>query len=198
MLRLAHALLSMLAVVSGVASSAEVGGDIAAPCAACHGPNGNSANPEWPKLAGQHAAYTREQLRAFRSGNRANALMSPIAASLGEEQLMELAEYFSVQTPQPGRAKSELVPAGARIYRGGNAASGVPACMGCHGPRGAGNPPARYPALGGQHALYTSNQLKAYRSGNRDTDANAIMRTIAARLTDAEIEAVASYLEGLH
>ncbi|MGQ0658556.1 MAG: c-type cytochrome [Chromatiales bacterium] len=195
--RFACAMVSILALGFAAVSWAEISEE-AAPCAACHGTGGNSTNPEWPKLAGQHPGYTRNQLAAFKSGDRTNTLMSPIAAALGEEDINSLADYFAAQTRQPGVAKKALAEAGAKIYRGGNLASGVPACMACHGPRGAGNPPAGYPALGGQHAAYTANQMRAYRSGERSTDVNAVMRTIAARMSEAEIEAVASYLEGLH
>ncbi len=177
---------------------AQGGREKAAACAACHGVDGNSTTAEWPKLAGQHAGYIRAQLAAFKSGARQNALMSPMATGLSDEDMALLADYFASQRIQLGTAKSELVEAGQKVYRGGNAATGVPACMACHGPRGSGNPASGYPALGGQHATYTANQLKAYRNGERTTDANSMMRTIASRMSAAEMEAVASYLEGLH
>lgn len=179
-------------------ANAQGGREKAAVCAACHGADGNSANAEWPKLAAQNASYIRAQLAAFKSGSRQNALMSPMATGLSAEDMSLLGDFFSSQKIQPGTAKKELLGAGQKIYRGGNAATGVPACMACHGPRGSGNPAAAYPALQGQHAVYTANQLKAYKNGERTTDANSIMRTIAGRMSGAEIEAVASYLEGLH
>ncbi len=174
------------------------GAQKAAVCAACHNADGNSTNPEWPKLAGQGARYLREQLRAFKGGTRKNATMAPMAANLSDEDIKAVAEYFAAQKRTIGAAKPELVGAGERLYRGGNNATGVPACMACHGPRGSGNPAAGYPALGGQHAVYVARQLDAYRTGERATDGNAIMRTIAAHLSAAEIEAVSSYIEGLH
>ncbi|MCG3203120.1 MAG: Cytochrome c4 [Gammaproteobacteria bacterium] len=180
------------------AAKAQGGREKAAVCAACHGADGNSANAEWPKLAAQHASYIRSQLAAFKSGSRQNALMSPMATGLSDEDMNLLGEFFASQKIQLGTAKKELLGAGQKIYRGGNAATGVPACMACHGPRGSGNPAAAYPALHGQHAVYTANQLKAYKNGDRTTDANSVMRTIAGRMSSAEIEAVASYLEGLH
>jgi cytochrome c553 len=181
-----------------IACRAEVGREKAAVCAACHGADGNSTTAEWPKLAGQHASYLNAQLAAFKSGARSNALMNPIVANLSDDDMTVLADFFAAQKVQPGSAKKELVDAGAKVYRGGNAESGVPACMACHGPRGAGNPAAGYPSLYGQHATYITVQLKAYNNGERSTDANAIMRNIAQRMTTAEMEAVASYIEGLH
>jgi cytochrome c553 len=167
-------------------------------CAACHNADGNSTNPEWPKLAGQGARYLQEQLKAFKEGARKNAIMAPLAAGLSGEDVKAVAEYFAAQKRKIGAAKPELIGAGERLYRGGNNNTGVPACMACHGPRGSGNPAAGYPALSGQHAVYTARQLDAYRTGERVTDNNAIMRMIAAHLSAAEIEAVASYIEGLH
>ncbi len=170
----------------------------AASCAACHGAAGISSNPEWPNLAGQHASYTALQLAHFRDGKRKNDLMSAMATGLTDEDIRALGNHFAAQPPVVGTADEALVAAGAALYRGGNKATGVPACMACHGPRGAGNPGAAYPALSGQHATYTARQLEAYRSGARSTDPASIMRAIAARMTAEEIAAVASYVAGLH
>lgn len=170
-------------------------------CAACHGADGNSANPEWPSLAGQHARYTAAQLAAFKQGEkRNNALMAPMVAGLSEQDMWDLGEYFEAQTPAKRFAINdpEMIALGERLYRGGNDASGVPACMACHGPAGKGNGLARFPALSGQHATYAAAQLHAYKRGERSTDANAMMRTIAQRLTDEEIQAVANYMTGLY
>jgi len=167
-------------------------------CAACHGPNGNSAVPAWPRLAGQHAKYLEKQLQDFQSGRRENVQMSPMAAPLSAEDIADLASYFAQQKPQIGSANPELVEAGERLYRAGNPKSGVPACMACHGPDGAGNPAANYPALSGQHADYTAATLKAYKDESRSNDANSVMRSVAARLSNAEIEALAGYIQGLH
>jgi cytochrome c553 len=189
---------ALLSCGSAATAGAEDGKQKAAVCAACHGADGNSTNAEWPKLAGQHSSYLRAQLAAYKAGTRKNAMMSPMAANLSDEDMVLLADYFSTQKLQYGESKAEVVDAGQRLYRGGNASSGVPACMACHGPRGSGNPAAAYPALHGQHATYTANQLKAYRSGERASDNNSVMRTIASRMTDTEIDAVAGYLQGLH
>ncbi|HMM45842.1 MAG TPA: c-type cytochrome [Candidatus Macondimonas sp.] len=193
-------LLGLCMAGSAVASGdPEAGQQKAAPCAACHGPDGNSTNGEWPKLAGQHPQYTEAQLKAFKEGKRQNPLMTPMAMGLSEEDMADVAAYFAKQRPQVGGADPELVEAGAKIYRGGNKESGVSACMACHGPRGSGNGPAGYPRIAGQHAAYTKLQLEAYRSGARNgTPASQIMKSIASRMSNQEIEAVSSYIEGLH
>jgi cytochrome c553 len=174
------------------------GAQKAAVCAGCHGADGNSPNPEWPKLAGQHAGYLRAQATAFRDGARQNAMMSPMAANLTDADIADIADHFAAQKIKPGTARADLVATGEQLYRGGNGQNGIPACMSCHSPTGAGNPAAGYPAVGGQHAVYTAKQLTAYKNGERTTDVNAVMRTIAGRMSAAEIEAVASYIEGLH
>ena len=167
-------------------------------CAACHGADGNSTNPVWPKLAGQGAPYIIKELHDFKSGARKNPMMSPMAAPLSDKDIANLAAYFTSQKRTLGAADPKLVEEGGKIYRGGDAETGVPACMACHGPGGAGNPEAKYPALGGQHAEYVAAQLKAFRSGERANDPASMMRTIASRMTDAQINAVSSYVQGLH
>jgi len=169
-----------------------------ASCAACHGADGNSVNPLWPKLAGQHASYIMKELHDFKSGARKNSTMSPMAAPLSDDDIANLAAYFSQQTMSIGKADKSLVAEGEKIYRGGNSATGVAACMACHGPDGAGNPAAKFPRLGGQHAKYVVKQLEAFRSGARSNDAGQMMRNIASKMTDHEIKAVASYIQGLH
>jgi cytochrome c553 len=178
-------------------------------CAACHGPDGNSFNGEWPKLAGQHPAYLAAQLVAYRCAatgapkgcvprSSANsALMIGQAAGLSDAQIASLAEHYSKQAIEPGVAPAALAAAGQKLYRGGNAQSGIAACIACHGPAGRGNAAAKYPAVGGQHAAYLEAQLKAYRDGSRRGDPNQMMRNVAANLTDDEIRAVAAYLQGL-
>jgi cytochrome c553 len=194
---------AVFSLVSGI-SQATAAGDAAAgkaasaTCAGCHGPDGNSANPEWPKLAGQGAPYLVKQLHNFKDGDRKNATMAPMAMGLSDQDMENLAAYFSDQTMSQGAAEKSLVELGEKIYRGGNAASGVAACIGCHGPTGAGNPAAKFPRLAGQHAKYVENQLHAFKSGERNNDAGKMMRNIAARMTDKEIQAVASYVQGLH
>ena len=170
-----------------------------AACAACHGPDGNSVNPIWPKLAGQHASYIVTQLQAFKSGARNNPSMSPMAANLSEEDMAEIGAWYAAQAVQVGTVGDGVdVEAAAKLYRGGDAARGIPACMACHGPSGAGNAPAGFPALRGQHAEYTALQLKAYRDGSRDTDPAGMMRNIAKRLSDADIELLSQYVSALH
>ena len=170
----------------------------AAACAACHGADGNSINPIWPSLAGQGAEYTIQQLHAFKSGARNNPSMSPMAAGLGDEDMREIADYFASQTPKIASMADTDYGDAERLYRGGDAERGIPACMACHGPSGAGNGPAKFPALRGQQAEYTKLQLKAYRDGSRATDPQGMMRSIAAKLTDDDIERIANYLSALH
>ena len=188
---------ALAATTSLAAGDAAAGKTKAAACAACHSADGNSVNPEWPKLAGQHAAYLVKQLTNFKAGDRNNAMMAPMAAPLSEQDMADIAAYFSGQTQNGGKADPALVAAGEKLFRGGNATTGVAACMGCHGPNGMGNPPANFPRLSGQHAAYTVTQLKTFRSGERANDAGMMMRNIAARMTDDEMKAVASYIEGL-
>lgn len=180
------------------AGDAEAGKAASAACAGCHGPDGNSVNPEWPKLAGQGSGYIVKQLHAFKGGERTNPTMAPMAMGLGDQDMENLAAYFSGQTMTQGAADESLVELGQKIYRGGNATTKVAACIGCHGPAGDGNPAARFPRLGGQHAKYTENQLHAFKTGERSTDPNKMMRNIAANMSDDEIRAVASYIQGLH
>jgi len=170
----------------------------AAVCAACHGADGNSINPVWPTLAGQGQKYLAKQLHDFKSGARKNTSMSPMAAPLSDEDIDNLAAYFSIQKRKPGAADKALVALGEKIYRGGKLDKGTTACMACHGPTGAGNPAAGYPALEGQHPEYTTLQLKAFRQGDRGNDPAGMMRMEAASLSDDEIKALASYVSGLH
>jgi cytochrome c553 len=168
-------------------------------CAACHGPDGNSVNPEWPKLAGQHADYLVKQLQFFEAGERENATMKPMANVLDAQGREDVAAYYAGQTVKMGAADPELVELGEKIYRGGNAESGIAPCMGCHGPNGAGNPASLYPALRGQHAKYVENQLHGFAEGKRvNENAKKMMQILSARMTNKEIRAVASYIQGLH
>ena len=169
-------------------------------CAACHGPDGNSINPEWPNLAGQHAKYITQQLRAYKSGERVNPNMSAMVTTLTNEDIVAIGDYYSSMAPKIGQISADKIADGEKLYRGGDKESGVPACMACHGPNGAGNPAANYPALRGQHAKYTSIQLAAYRSGERKTGAErkSMMQTIAAKLSDEDIANLADYINALH
>ncbi len=164
-------------------------------CAACHGNDGNSVITANPKLAGQHPEYLVKQLTEFKSGKRANAVMTGMAAMLSDDEMKEVATYFATQSLKLGQAKSNGAGSlGEKIYRGGVAATNVPACAACHGANGAGLP-KQFPRLGGQHADYTLTQLKTFRTGER---ANApMMMTIATKMTDAEMAAVADYIQGL-
>jgi cytochrome c553 len=179
------------------AGSKEAGQAKAATCAACHGMDGNSVNPEWPNLAGQHETYIVRQLTAFHGGQRQNVLMSPMAATLSEQDMADLAAYFSSQAIRGGETEPSKAKLGQRVYRSGNVEGKVMACAGCHGPAGRGNAPASYPSIQGQRATYVALQLKAYKAGTRTTDPNQMMRNMAAALSDEEIDAVASYVQGL-
>jgi len=193
-----------LAGIVGWGGSALAGGSKdagqakSATCVACHGVDGNSANPEWPSLAGQHSSYVVKQLKHFKAGDRQNPLMMPMAAPLSDEDMADLAAYFGAQAPRPtGETEPSKLKLGERVYRAGALDRGVPACAGCHGPVGAGNPGAGYPAIGGQHATYVALQLRAYKGGARATDPNEMMRAVTSKLKDDEIDAVASYVQGL-
>lgn len=187
-----------LASVPAAAADAQAGQAKAAPCAACHGVDGNSPNPIWPKLAGQHPQYLVKQIMDFKNKVRNDPLMSPQAALLATDQdVADVAAYFASQEQTIGTAKADMVELGEQIYRGGNIDSGVPACTGCHGPAGMGNPLAKFPRISGQHADYTKKQLTDFRAGNRMNDANTMMRGVAVRMTDEEIAAVSQYIQGL-
>jgi cytochrome c553 len=180
--------------------SIEAGRTKSATCAACHGVDGNSVTPDWPMLAGQHAAYIVRQLRAFKNGERTDVTMKPFADLLSEQDMLDVAAYFEAQTPTPKGADPAAVTLGQQIYRGGVPARGVPACIACHGPDGAGNPLAAYPRISNQHAAYTTKQLNAYAAGDRrsDVELNQMMRNVAGLLFEDEIRALASYMQGLN
>ena len=164
-------------------------------CASCHGADGNSGSPANPKLAQQHPEYLVKQLQEFKSGKRANAIMSGMVANLSEQDMKNIAAWLGTKQSKPGFAKDkELVSLGERIYRGGIADRNIAACAGCHSPNGAGIP-AQYPRLSGQHADYTASQLVAFRDGVRKNSLQ--MSQVAAKLNDREIRAVADYIAGL-
>ena len=166
-------------------------------CAACHSADGNSAAPANPKLASQHAEYISKQLTNFKSGERKNAVMSGMVANLIPDDIKNLGAYFSEKTIKPGTAKDkDAALRGQKLYKGGNSATGVPACAACHGPSGAGIP-VQFPRLAGQHAEYLSTQLKSFRTGERANDAGKMMRMIAIKMNDQEIKDVAEYMAGL-
>jgi len=197
-------LVAVLALAaSGVSTAAvaegtkEAGQAKSVPCVACHGVDGNSANPEWPTLAGQHPSYIVRQLKAFRDGTRQNPLMTPMATGLSDQDIDDFAAYFSSQLMHGGETEPSKLKLGQKLYRAGDMKELAMACAGCHGPTGRGNPLAGYPSIQGQHATYVAAQLRAYRSSTRTTDPNQMMRNVTARLTDDEIDAVASYVQGL-
>jgi cytochrome c553 len=190
----AGASLSVYAFAEG---SAEAGATKAAVCLACHGPNGNSSNPEWPNLAGQGARYVTEQLKLFRDGKRINPVMMPMAAGLSDQDIADLAAYYASQSPVGLEADPSYWQAGEKLYRGGDPSRQVPACIACHGPVGRGNVPAAYPALRAQHSVYTQKQLTDYAAGTRPGANAAIMQTIAQRMTAEDIRNVASYIQGM-
>lgn len=183
------------------------GGDVSAGqaksaiCAACHGADGNSVVPNWPKLAGQHEQYLDRQISLIQSGARPVPEMLGIVPGLSGQDIADLAAWFAAQESSGGVADESLVALGERIFRAGNAESGVPACMACHGPAGEGNPLAGYPALAGQHAVYVGNMLTRFRSGENwgaEDASSQVMTGAASELTDAEIAAVSSYIQGLY
>jgi cytochrome c553 len=167
-------------------------------CIACHGADGNSPAPANPKLASQHPDYLNKQLTNFKSGERASPIMAGMAAMLSPEDMKNLAAYYGGQKQAPSAATDkELVAQGEKIYRGGIAEMSVPACSGCHGPAGSGIP-AMFPRLAGQHGEYLETQMKNFRTGARANDSGKMMQTVAMKLSDKDIKALAEYLTGLH
>jgi cytochrome c553 len=193
-------------------SFAFAGGDAAAGqgktamCAGCHGADGNSMVSNFPKLAGQGEKYLIKQLKDIKSGSRPVAEMTGMLNAFSDQDLADISAFYASKTIQLSGAKEENLDRGEQIFRGGNMATGVPACTGCHSPAGQGNAPAGYPALGGQFAQYTAKQLRAFRTGAHDAENPAarnndgdtrIMRGVAAQMSDVEIEAVANFIAGL-
>lgn len=194
------------APAGNAAGDAAAGQTKAVVCAACHGEDGNSTLDANPKLAGQGAVYLAKQLRDFRSGARANPIMMGMAAPLSDQDILDLAAWFSSRKNTTESADPELVKTGERLWRGGNLQTGVLACTGCHGPSGRGNVPAGFPALRGQHAAYIEAQLRAFRAAAREdstgdrraNDPEGMMRGAARYLSDAEIQAVSQFVSGLY
>lgn len=185
--------------VAQAAGDAEAGQGKVAVCGACHAADGNSPAPNFPKLAGQGERYLLKQLHDIKSGARPVIEMTGMLDSLSDQDLADIAAYFASQQTSVGAADPNLVEHGEALFRGGKLAEGMPACIGCHAPDGAGLAAAGYPKLGGQHAQYTAKQLTDFREGDRTNDGDAmIMRSIAAKLSNKDIEAVASFIQGLH
>lgn len=203
-----------LLLTLGITGLAHAAGDAAAGqgkaalCGACHGPDGNSPAPNFPKLAGQGERYLLKQMQDIRAGSKPGAPegtgrkvleMTGMLDTFSDQDLADLAAYFASQKMSIGAADPQLVEAGEALYRGGKLADGMPACTGCHSPNGEGNAPAAYPRLGGQHAQYVAKQLSDFREGVRVNDGDTlVMRSIAAKLSNKDIAAISSYIQGLH
>lgn len=190
---------SGLAQAAGVVGDAAAGQTKAAVCGACHGPDGNSMAPNFPKLAGQGNRYLLKQLNDIKSGKRVVLEMTGLLTNLQDQDLADIAAYFSSQKGSVGAADPKLVAAGEALFRGGKLDQGMPACTGCHSPNGVGNPAAGFPHLGGQHAAYVTKQLTAFREGDRTNDGDTmVMRSIASKLSNKDIAALSAYIQGLH
>ncbi len=204
---------SVLAGFTNFAHALDVAGDEtlgkqkSAACIGCHMADGNSVNPEWPKLSGQIPGYLAKQLLAFKNGSRNNEIMGPLAKSISETDIYDLAKYYASQKRTLGTADPQLLAKGEQLYKKGIFYTQITACIGCHGMHGEGNedwqirlavPPAVLaPAIGGQHAVYLARQLKAFRSGVRGNDVGKVMQHIAAQMSDEQIDAVAEYITQL-
>jgi len=201
----------LVCLTLGIASFAFAQGDAEAgkakslTCSACHGSDGNSLIPMNPKIAGQHEGYLVKQLSEFRLASRTggkegrnNAVMNGMAAALSDQDIADLATYFSSQDQKAGETPEGVIEAGEALYRGGDAKRGITSCISCHGPAGKGVGLAGFPVISGQHAEYASSQLKMFRDGSRPNDMNGMMRGIAEKLTDEDIEILSKYLGGLH
>jgi cytochrome c553 len=164
-------------------------------CASCHGADGNSLITIYPKLAGQSASYTAKQLANFKSGNRVNPIMAGMVAALSPKDMDDLAAYFAVQAPTPGQGEGSDI--GHKLYFGGDVNKGITACVACHGVNGKGMAQAGFPALAGQNAAYLKTQLMTFRSGSRGNDRNGMMRNIAIKLSDSDIDELVKYMSSL-
>ena len=203
--KLIVSLLLTLGVTGGANAAGPIVGDAAAGqakaavCGACHSPDGNSVAPNFPKLAGQGERYLTKQLHDIKDGKRTVLEMTGLLTNLGDQDLADIAAYFASQKGSVGAADPKLVEQGRARFNGGNLEKGLPACTGCHSPNGAGLAAAGFPHLGGQHAQYITKQLTDFREGDRTNDGDATtMRTIASKLSNHEIQALASYIQGLH
>ncbi|MDX1725593.1 MAG: c-type cytochrome [Pseudomonas sp.] len=198
-------ILVSLLLTLGITGLAQAAGDAAAGqgkvvvCGACHGADGNSAAPNFPKLAGQGERYLLKQLNDIKSGARPVVEMTGLLDNLSDQDLADISAYYASQKMSVGAADPKLVARGEALFRGGKLNEGMPACTGCHSPDGAGLDAAGFPQIGGQHAGYVAKQLTDFREGNRTNDGDSlIMRSIAAKLSNKDIEAVSSFIQGLH
>jgi len=190
---------------AGIVAPASAAGDIkkgaqtAALCMGCHGEKGVSVVPNFPNLAAQHAGYLEKQLKELKAQQlRKDPTMSPMAATLNDADMADVAAFFAslprAPAAGPGTHRPELLARGKQVYKGGDRYKEIPACAGCHGPMGEGNPLARYPRLAGQHSDYIVAQLKKFKSGERANDPNKMMRDIASRMSNIDINAIAAYI----
>lgn len=188
---------TLAAATAWSAGSVEAGAPKSVVCQACHGANGNSVNPDWPSLAGIGADYIAQQLQNFKDGKRSNPIMTPMAMGLSADDMADLGAYFGSLKNTGLESDPQFMKAGLKLYRGGDTARNIPACMACHGPDGAGMEAAKFPALRGQQSGYFIKQLHDYASGARATGPNGIMQSIAARLTDDDMRDLAAYIKGI-
>ncbi len=198
-------LLVSLMLTLGVTSFAQAAGDAVAGqekvavCAACHSADGNSVVPNFPKLSGQGERYLLKQLQDIKSGNRQVVEMTGILTNVSDQDMADIAAYYASQSMSVGAADPDKLVVGEALYRGGKLDEGLPSCMGCHSPDGSGNAAGGFPHLGGQHAQYIAKQLTDFREGNRTNDGDTMpMRSVAAKLSNKDIDAISSYIQGLH
>lgn len=198
-------LLGLVGQAAATEGNIEAGKAKSVTCAACHGPDGNSPTDMYPKIAGQHAGYIFKQLKEFKLGastggkeGRNNAVMAGMVAALSEQDMHDLAAYYASQTMKAGSTPEDVVEAGQKLFRGGDMDRGIAACIACHGPRGVGHSLANFPKISFQHAAYIKTQLESFRNGSRANDMNGMMRDVAKKLTDEDIEILSKYLGGLH
>lgn len=200
MIRLIATVVLSLGLVNVAAAAGDpaAGQAKSAVCAGCHGADGNSAVPTFPKLAGLGERYLTKQIKDIKAGTRPVVEMTGLTDNLSDQDIADIAAYFSKQVATTGSSDPALVELGTQLFKAGNAAKGIPACTGCHGPSGLGVAEAGFPRLAGQHADYIVKQLAGFRAGDRKNDDNAMMRGVAANLSDAEVKALASYINGLY
>ena len=197
--------LGLTGVAMAATGDAEAGQQKSAVCAACHGPDGNAPSDMYPKIAGQHESYLLKQLKDFKLAaetggeqGRANAIMQGQVMMLSEQDMADLAAYFASQDMEGGAAPEDVIAAGKKLFVAGDESRGIAACAACHGPRGDGMALANFPNISGQHAAYTKQQLELFRSGERANDMNNMMRDVASKLTDKDIEILSQYIQGLY
>ena len=191
---------AMLALAGNVVAGGDpvAGKKKAALCIGCHGVDGNSSNPDWPSLAGQGEAYLAKQITDFKTGARKDGTMNAMVGGLNDADIANVSAFFASNKAKGGTATESSLAVGEKLYRSGDAGRGIAACASCHGPSGAGNPAAKFPALAGQHAKYTIKALKDFSLGTRSNDPASMMRVVAGKMKDSEMKAVAEYISGLH